>query len=69
CCPPPRGCWPQREVHNTLYSGELGDPRPAGKSGSSLAIRIDKDAARQIFEQMERDTPNLCPSEPGERMR
>ncbi len=52
-----------------IYSGELSDPRPAGKSGSSLAIRIDKDAARQIFEQMERDTPNLCPSEPGERMR
>ncbi len=52
-----------------VYSGELSDPRPAGKSGASLAIRIDKDAARQIFEQMERDIPNLCPSEPGERMR
>jgi len=52
-----------------LYSGELSEPRPAGSSGASLSIRIDKEAARQMFAQMGPDVPNLCPSEPGERMR
>ena len=52
-----------------MYSGELSEPRAAGSSGASLSIRIDMEAARQIFAQMGRDVPNLCPSEPGERMR
>ncbi|GKT23492.1 hypothetical protein [Acidovorax sp. SUPP3334] len=52
-----------------LYSGELSDPRPAEKSGSSISIKIEKQAAKEIFDQMGSDLPNACPSEAGERMR
>ena len=44
-----------------LYSGELSEPRPAGSSGASLSIRIDKEAARQMFAQMGPDVPQPVP--------
>jgi len=52
-----------------LYSGELSEPQAPGKTGSSLSLKIEKEAAKQIFNQMGSDIPNLCPSEEGERMR
>nr|WP_092742248.1 hypothetical protein [Paracidovorax valerianellae] len=52
-----------------LYSGELSDPQPAKNEDSSISVKIEKEAAKRIFDQMGRDTPNVCPSEHGERMR
>jgi hypothetical protein len=53
----------------SIYSGGLGEREAPTKDERKLAIAIEGDAAKQIFESIYPDAKVTCSDEPGERLR
>ena len=52
-----------------LYSLGIGDPMPARRDDSKVALEITGEAARKMFDAMWPDTHNLCTDGSGIRIR
>ena len=53
----------------TIYSGELGEERPATRADRKLAVEVTGQAAKDIFESMYPDAGVACSDVKGERLR
>jgi hypothetical protein len=53
----------------SIYSGDLGEREAPTKSERKLAIAIEGQAAKEIFDSIYPDAKVTCSDEPGERLR
>lgn len=61
---------PLKEASYLIYAGESGDRRPPTNTDRKLAIAIQGQAAKEIFDSIGPDAKGAsCSAEDGERMR
>lgn len=60
---------PLKTAEYTIYSGELGNEQAPTKDDRKLAIEINGEAAKEIFDSIYPDAKVTCSSEKGERLR
>lgn len=63
--------WEFRPLKATysIYSGDLGERVAPTKNERKLAIAIEGDAAKEIFDSIYPDAKVTCSDQPGERLR